>query len=83
MLDSIRISKIINFRDLEVWQRAIELTDLVYDITAKFPGEERSALGAQMRKAAVSIPSNIAEGTRHRTAYAIAVSRDSLTQLRP
>ena len=60
------MSKIVNFRELEVWQRAIELTDLVYDITAKFPDEERYGLSAQMRKAAVSIPSNIAEGTRHR-----------------
>jgi len=61
------MSKIINYRDLEVWQRALELTDLVYDITARFPDEERYGLSAQMRKAAVSIPSNIAEGTRHRT----------------
>jgi four helix bundle protein len=61
------MSKIINFRELEVWQRAIELTDLVYDITVGFPPEERFGLSAQMRKAAVSIPSNIAEGSRHRT----------------
>ncbi|HZR25054.1 MAG TPA: four helix bundle protein [Vicinamibacterales bacterium] len=60
-------NKIVNYRDLEVWQRAIELTDFVYGITSKFPPEERYGLSAQMRKAAVSIASNIAEGTRHRT----------------
>ena len=67
MLHSVAMAKIINYRDLEVWQRAIDLTGLVYDITAKFPREERHGLSAQMRKAAVSIPSNIAGGTRHRT----------------
>jgi four helix bundle protein len=45
----------------------MDLADLVYDITARFPDRERFGLVAQMRKAAVSIPSNIAEGTRHRT----------------
>jgi four helix bundle protein len=42
------------------------LADLVYEITGKFPASERFGLAAQMWKAAVSIPSNIAEGTRHR-----------------
>lgn len=61
-------NKIISFRDLVVWQQAMDLADLVYDITDKFPAEERFGLTFQMRKAAVSVPSNIAEGTRHRTA---------------
>jgi four helix bundle protein len=56
-----------SYRDLEVWQRAMDLADLVYDLTEHFPPRERFALAQQMRKAAVSIPSNIAEGTRHRT----------------
>jgi four helix bundle protein len=60
-------SKILSYRDLEVWQRAMELADFVYDFTARFPTEERFGLAQQMRKAAVSVPSNIAEGNRHRT----------------
>jgi len=59
---------ITSYRDLIVWQKAIDLTDLVYDITDHFPPSEQFCLTFQMRKAGVSIPSNIAEGTRHRTA---------------
>ena len=62
------MGEIISYRDLEVWQQAMDLADLVYDLTEKFPARERYGLAQQMRKAAVSIPSNIAEGTRHRTA---------------
>lgn len=51
-----------NFEKLEVWQKAITLTELVYDATRQFPSEERFGLVTQMRRAAVSIPSNIAEG---------------------
>jgi four helix bundle protein len=58
--------KIRSFRDLLAWQKAVDLADLVYEITGKCPDSERFGLVAQMRRAAVSIPSNIAEGTRHR-----------------
>ena len=51
-----------SFRDLFAWQKAIELCQEVYRLTQGFPGEERFGLTAQMRRAAVSIPSNIAEG---------------------
>ena len=50
------------FRDLRVWQRAMDLVTAVYRQSQRFPAEERFALTAQMRRAAVSIPSNIAEG---------------------
>lgn len=60
-------AQIISYRDLEVWQQGMDLADLVYDLTERFPARERYGLALQMRKAAVSIPSNIAEGTRHRT----------------
>jgi len=53
---------------LLVWQAAIDLVDLVYEMTDTFPASERFGLVQQMRNAAVSIPSNIAEGSRHRTA---------------
>ena len=59
---------ITSYRDLIVWQKAMQLANLVYDITDRFPESERFGLSFQMRKAGVSIPSNIAEGTRHRTA---------------
>jgi four helix bundle protein len=51
-----------SFRDLSVWQRAIELTVGVYQLTAAFPDSERFGLTSQLRRAAVSIASNIAEG---------------------
>jgi four helix bundle protein len=50
------------FRDRIVWQRAIELTTAIYEFTQDFPREEMYALTNQLRRAAVSIPSNIAEG---------------------
>ena len=62
------MSKILSYRDLTTWQKAIDLADLVYTLTDKFPPAERFGLTAQMRKAGVSVPSNVAEGSRHRTA---------------
>ena len=51
-----------SYRDLEVWQLAMILAKQVYEITAAFPKDERFGLVNQMRRAAVSVPSNIAEG---------------------
>lgn len=51
-----------DFRDLSVWQRAHELALLIYKCTAQFPAVEVYGLTSQMRRAAVSIPSNLAEG---------------------
>jgi four helix bundle protein len=51
-----------SYRDLEVWQLAIELVEDVYRVTEGFPKHELYGLTAQVRKAAVSVPSNIAEG---------------------
>jgi len=60
--------KVKDYKDLKVWQKGIEIVDKIYLITAKFPKEEVYGLVIQMRKAAVSIPSNIAEGfVRHHT----------------
>lgn len=50
------------FRDLEVWQVAMDLTGVIYRLTKGFPREEMFGIPAQLRRAAVSIPSNIAEG---------------------
>lgn len=51
-----------SFRELAVWQRAIELTLAVYTLTATFPDAERFGLTSQLRRAVVSVASNIAEG---------------------
>jgi four helix bundle protein len=51
-----------NFHDLTVWQRAIDLTVRIYKLTQKFPKEETYGLTAQLRRASVSVASNIAEG---------------------
>jgi four helix bundle protein len=51
-----------SFRELAVWQRAMELTVSVYKATRGFPREETYGLTSQIRRCAVSIPSNIAEG---------------------
>ena len=51
-----------SFRDLQVWQKAIQLTIAVYKVTQAFPREELYGLTSQIRRSAVSIPSNIAEG---------------------
>jgi four helix bundle protein len=54
------------FRDLVVWQKAHQFVLAVYALTARFPKSETYGLSLQMRKAAVSIPANIAEGFRRR-----------------
>lgn len=73
------------YRRLRVWQTAMDLTDHVYDLTIHFPDSERFGLISQMQRAAVSVPSNIAEGygrandgdyRRH-----IAIARGSLAEL--
>jgi four helix bundle protein len=51
-----------SFRDLVVWQRAMQLTVATYRLTQEFPHEEIYGLTSQIRRAAVSVPSNIAEG---------------------
>lgn len=51
-----------SFYDLTVWQRSIEMTTLIYEMTAAFPKSEIYGLTSQMRRAAVSVASNIAEG---------------------
>ncbi|MEF3694789.1 MAG: four helix bundle protein [Candidatus Cloacimonadota bacterium] len=55
-----------NHKDLKVWRQGIELTKLVYQLTLAFPESEKYGLVGQMRRAALSIPSNISEGAaRH------------------
>ncbi len=56
-----------HFKDLLVWQKAMQLVRNVYELTARFPQAERYSLSDQMRRAAVSVPSNIAEGQSHQS----------------
>ena len=51
-----------NFRELKIWQEALEISKLTYKLTKSFPSSEIYGLTSQMNRAAVSIPSNIAEG---------------------
>ena len=51
-----------HYRELIVWQKAMDLADEVYALTRRLPKEEQFALSDQLRRAAVSVPSNIAEG---------------------
>jgi four helix bundle protein len=57
-----RVDKIKTFRDLEIWKRSVSLVENVYAVTRGFPPEEKYALTSQLRRSAVSIPSNISEG---------------------
>lgn len=52
------------FKSLIVWQKSMALADVIFHMTKKFPREELYGLTSQMRRAAISIPSNIAEGSR-------------------
>jgi len=74
-----------NHQRLEVWKNAIDLVELVYRLTATFPVAERYGLSAQLRRAAVSVPSNLAEGAarsspREFLRY-LEVARSSLVEI--
>jgi four helix bundle protein len=56
-----------NFKNLQVWQKAMKIVELTYQITDSFPDFERYGLAAQCQKSAVSIASNIAEGSSRRS----------------
>lgn len=74
-----------NYKDLMVWQKAVEFVTEVYRATASFPADERFGLTAQMRRAAVSVPSNIAEGqgrlTRGEFRQCLGYAKGSLMEL--
>lgn len=77
-------TEIRDFRDLKVWQMAIELVPAVYEVVKRFPKTEMYALGDQLRRAVVSVPANIAEGqarqyTKEFVHY-LSVARGSLAE---
>jgi len=80
-----KMAVIASFRDLTVWRKAIALGETAYAFTALLPPDQRYELAAQIRRAAASVPANIAEGhnRRARRAYAnhIAIALGSLAEL--
>jgi four helix bundle protein len=74
-----------NYRELEVWKRAMDMVVAVYGLTEEFPAQERYGLASQMQRAAVSVPANIAEGygRLHRGDYLhhLSIARGSLAEL--
>ena len=56
-----------NYKELKVWQKSYQLCLEIYKITAKFPKDEKFGLTSQIRRAVVSVPSNIAEGYGRKT----------------
>lgn len=73
-----------NFRDLRVWNNTVDLAVTVYRLTEEFPDRERFGLSFQLRKSAVSVPSNIAEGNARLTTpdylRHLSISRGSLAE---
>lgn len=74
-----------NYRELIVWQRAMVLTEEIYRLTKNLPREETYSLRDQMRRAAVSVPSNIAEGQGRNSTKEfvqfLSIARGSLAEL--
>jgi four helix bundle protein len=54
--------RLVSFQDVEVWRKSHKLVLSVYEVTKSFPADEKFGLTSQMRRAAVSVPANIAEG---------------------
>ena len=80
------MSTIKSYRDLEAWQRGMELAVEVYPLTRRMPAEERFGLTSQVRRAATSVPANIAEGHGRATTgdflQSLSVSRGSLAEVK-
>lgn len=74
-----------HYKELLVWQKGMVLAKIVYQLTARFRPEERYGLTSQMRRAAVSVPSNIAEGQARKSTNEflqfLSVARGSLAEL--
>ena|SRR3989344_3438287 len=79
------MQKINSYKDLLIWQKAIVVISDVYEITKKFPSEERFGLTSQMQRAAVSIAANITEGhgrgTRSDYAHFLDMAHGSISEL--
>jgi len=76
---------IVSYKDLVVWQRSMNLVEMVYQITEKLPRSEQWGLTSQMRRASISVPSNIAEGYGRKATgeyrHHLSIGRASLLEL--
>jgi four helix bundle protein len=85
MVERRNSSQVRSFRDLIAWQKSMKLAETVYQVTAGFPKGEAFGLVSQMRRSAVSIPSNIAEGqarnSRGELLQSLGHARGSLAEL--
>lgn len=74
-----------SYRELVAWQKAMDLVERVYAVVQCLPAEEKFGLASQLRRAVVSVPSNLAEGhardTAREFARSIAIARGSLAEL--
>jgi four helix bundle protein len=79
------MSRLLDFRGLDVWQRSMDLAVDIYALTAGFPRQEMFGLAAQARSAASSVPANIAEGNgrlyRREYAHHVSIGRGSAAEL--
>lgn len=66
-----------NINELKIWNKAMELTVKVYELSSQFPTDERFGLTSQIRRCSVSIPSNISEGAGRNTKGEFTISRNS------
>jgi len=62
-----KVSKIKSHKDLDVWKKSIDLVTAIYSLSKTFPSEEKFGLVSQIRRAVISIPSNIAEGAARKS----------------
>lgn len=74
-----------NYKDLIAWQKAMDIVEFVYNATNNFPNEEKYVLTSQIRRSAISIPSNIAEGSSRSSTKEfirfLDIAKDSLKEL--
>ena len=79
------MTRLLSYRDLDVWKRSMDLVVDVHELTRAFPTSERYGLTSQLRRAAVSVAANIAEGNgrMHRKEYAhhVSIARGSILEL--
>ena len=79
------MTSIRSYQDLVVWQKSVDLTVRTYELTRGFPSEEKYGLTSQMRRAAASVPANIAEGHARRSTgeflQMLGIARGSLAEV--